>query len=81
MKIKNIFFIFSVVILFFAMVYFISFDMTEQPMESVYTKISVITRETSSDHIVNLQQGMEQAQSDLDVEISLVTLTEQNNAK
>ncbi len=81
LKIKNIFYTFSVMMLFFGMVYFISFDITEQPTQSVYTKISVITRETNSDCIVNLQQGIEQAELDLDVEISLVTLTEQNNAQ
>ena len=46
-----------------------------------YTKVSVITRESSSEAIVNLQQGLEQAANDMDVEMSLVTLSEQNNAQ
>ena len=58
---------------------FLSFPV--EPVKSVYTKISVITRESSSEAIVNLQQGLEQAANDMDVEMSLVTLSEQNSAQ
>jgi len=81
LKLKNIFFIFSIGIIFFGMIYFISFDVTQKDIQSVYTKISVITRESSSEAIVNLQQGIEQAATDMDVEMSIVTLTERNNAQ
>ena len=37
--------------------------------------------ESSSEAIVNLQQGLEQAANDMDVEMSLVTLSEQNSAQ
>ena len=57
LKLKNIFLIFSIIMLFFGMFYFISFDVIQHQEKSVYTKISVITRESSSDAIVNLQQG------------------------
>ncbi len=81
MKLKNIFLIFSIVVLFLGIFYFISFNAQQQHMQSVYTKISVITRESSSDAIVNLQQGLEQAANDMDVEMSILTLTEQNSAE
>ena len=81
MKLKNIFFIFSIAVIFFGMLYFISFDVAQKDIQSVYTKISVITRESSSEAIVNLQQGLEQAAVDMDVEMSVVTLTERNNAQ
>lgn len=81
MKLKNIFFIFSISIIFFGMIYFISFDVAPENIQSVYTKISVITRESSSEAIVNLQQGLEQAATDMDVEMSIVTLTKQNDAQ
>jgi len=81
LKLKNIFLIFSIIMLFFGMFYFISFDVIQHQEKSVYTKISVITRESSSDAIVNLQQGLEQAAYDMDVEMSLLTLTEQNNTQ
>lgn len=58
---------------------FLSFPV--EPVKSVYTKISVIIRESSSEAIVNLQQGLEQAANDMDVEMSLVTLSEQNSAQ
>lgn len=81
MKLKNIFLIFSIVVLFLGIFYFISFNAQQQHMQSIYTKISVITRESSSDAIVNLQQGLEQAANDMDVEMSILTLTEQNSAE
>ena len=81
LKLKNIFFIFSIAVIFFGMLYFISFDVAQKDIQSVYTKISVITRESSSEAIVNLQQGLEQAAVDMDVEMSIVTLTERNNAQ
>lgn len=71
MKLKNIFFIFSIAVIFFGMLYFISFDVAQKDIQSVYTKISVITRESSSEAIVNLQQGLEQAAVDMDVEMSI----------
>lgn len=67
--------------LFLGIFYIISFNVGQQPMQSVYTKISVITRESSSEAIVNLQQGLEQAADDMDVEMSILTLTEQNSAE
>lgn len=81
MKLKNIFLIFSIVTLFLGIFYIISFYIGQQPMQSTYTKISVITRESSSEAIVNLQQGLEQAASDMDVEMSILTLTQQNSAQ
>ena len=79
MKLKNGILIVIAFILMLCVIYIASLDVSNEESGRGFTDISVIIRETNSDTYETIRQGMEQAASDMDVELSFITLTNRND--
>lgn len=78
---KRGFFVLPIIVLFFFLLYLAGFEARREGIHTGFTEISVITREVNSELFETVRQGMEQAASDLDAELSFITLTKRNDVE